>query len=105
MPTVTIPDELHAKISQFQQVVEAILEESLTVEQYVRLLLERGVYSMLNDIIGEVSPETLQESFQQLGARYPAEVYGYVAERIKRGALETARERLRRQIGFRSDRE
>lgn len=31
----------------------------------------------------------------------PKTIYGYMAEDLKRGALETERERLRRQIGFR----
>jgi hypothetical protein len=88
-------------ITEFQQVVEAILDEAVTFEQSVALILDRGIHGMLDDIIGALPPEILKESIQQLGARNPAEVYGYVAENLRHGALESERERLRRQIGFR----
>jgi len=100
MPAVTIPDEFHARIAEFKQVVEAILDEVVTFEHCVALILDRGLYGMLNDIIGALSPEILQDSIQQLGARHPAEVYGYVAENLRRGAMEAERQRLRKRIGF-----
>jgi len=100
MPEIAISNEVHARIEEFKQVVEAILDESLSIEQCVEVILKQGMYGMLNSIIGALAPEILRESIQQLGARYPAQIYSYVAENLRRGKLETERQRLRGQIGF-----
>lgn len=87
-------------MAQFKQVVEAVLGEELNPEGCAALLLNRGIHAMMEDIIGTLDPAILQDFVQQLGTRYPAEVYASVAENLARGASEVQKQRLRRRIGF-----
>lgn len=43
----------------------------------------------------------LIRSIQQLGARSPSLVHGYLVEMLKTGAAVREQEELRRQVGFR----
>ena len=99
LSAVTIPDEFHARIAEFKQVVEAILDEVVTFEHCVALILDRGLYGMLNDIIGALSPEILQDSIQQLGARHPAARAALLARSVR--TVRRRRRGRRRQLRVR----
>jgi hypothetical protein len=96
---IAIPEELHERIRAFRPVVEAVLEEPISDEEYVALLLDRALPLMLAELVPHEVPVLLQ-SLQGLAARHPAEVYGYVADVLRGGAAAIDREALRWRIGF-----
>ncbi len=100
MPEINISEKLYARVEAFQEVVEAVLEEKISFDDCVELILGQGINSMLADLLGSVDPATLLSSFQQLGSQYPTQVYGYVSETLRGGAAAQERERLKRQLGF-----
>jgi hypothetical protein len=103
MPELMISEEIHDRITQFKQVVEAVLEEPIDFDTYIELLLSRATDCMLNDLLGTVDSDTLLASFQQLASKHPAAVYGYVAETLKRGHEfidEKTRGAMKRKLGF-----
>lgn len=100
MAQLTINDDLYNRVAQFKQVVEAVIEESIGFDEYMALIVGRGVDSMLADILGHADQPTMLTSFQQLGSKYPAQVYAYIAEVLQTGAAIHEREQLRKKIGF-----
>ena len=52
------------------------------------------------EVLANVEPATILQSFQQLGTKYPAEVYNYIAETLRRGG-EINKEELKKTLGFR----
>ncbi|MCI2430735.1 hypothetical protein LM602_09010 [Candidatus Acetothermia bacterium] len=100
MPEIAISAEIYTRIKGFKQVAEAVLESDIDFEKCVELILEQGIDSMLADILGSVEYDTLLNSFQQLGAQYPEQVYGYVAETLRKGDAAQERERIKRKLGF-----
>lgn len=97
--TITIPEELEARIRAFRPVVETVLEEPIADDDYIALLLDRALPLMLAELVPHEVPVVVQ-SLQGLAARHPAEVYGYVADVLRGGAAAIDREALRRRIGF-----
>jgi hypothetical protein len=103
MVQVTVADDTYERVLAFKSVVEAVLDEQLELGVYVELLLLQAIDTMLTDLL-PAEPSALLASLQQLAARYPAEVYGFVAEALKAGAVESERReemQKRLRIGFR----
>ena len=100
MTQIRVSDDLGDRVAQFKKVVEAVLEQKISFDNCMALVIGQGIDSMLADILGHVDPTTMLTSFQQLGSRYPAEVYAYVAEVLRKGAAAKERERLRKKLGF-----
>lgn len=99
---IEINEELHRRIKSFKEVIEAVIDEQLELSGCVEVILDRGINSMLEDLLGQVEPATLLQSFQQLGTKYPAEVYSYIAETLHRGG-EINKEELKKTLGFQTD--
>jgi hypothetical protein len=95
-----ISETMYTRIEEFKQVIEAAIEEEIDFDVCVELLLGQGIDSMLTTLLGSGDPITLLRSFQRLGSHYPAQVYGYVAEALKQGAIARQQEEMRRMIGF-----
>ena len=100
MPELRISKEIHEKIQEFKQIVEAVIEEKIGLENCAELILSHGMDTMLAEIIGSVDQPTLLKSFQQLGSKHPAQVYAYVADTLQRGVSVRERALLKRKIGF-----
>ena len=100
MSEIAISEKMYARVAEFKQVVEAVIEEKINFDDCVELILGQGIDSMLADLLGSVDQTTLLTSFQQLGSEYPGQVYQYVAETLRRGAAVQERESMRRQLGF-----
>ncbi len=100
MANIAVSGELSARLEAFKPVVEAIIEEEMTVEDYVALLLDRALDSMLTDLVGSLDQAILVRSFQQLAAKHPSEVYSFVVDTLNTGENAIDRDRIRRQIGF-----
>jgi hypothetical protein len=97
--TIAIPGELHTRIQAFKPVVERVLEEPLSEEDYIALLLDRALPLMLAELVPHDASVLLQ-TLDGLAAQHPAEVYGYVVEVLGNGAAKLDREAIRRRIGF-----
>jgi|SRR5579859_498808 len=100
MPEVSVSKEVHARIKEFKQIVEAVIGEEIGLDACAELILGQGMDAILAEIIGSVDKTTLLKSFQQLGSQFPSEIYGYVAETLSRGVANQVKEEIRQRIGF-----
>ncbi len=100
MPEIKISSEIYARLVEFKQVVESVIDEEITTDTCVDLILGQGIDSMLADLLGPLDSSTLVRSIQQLGSQCPAQVYRYVAETLKKGALVQQREQTKKRLGF-----
>lgn len=100
MQPLQVSEDLLARVIAFKQVVETVIGEELTLQDYLDLLLQQAVDSMLKDLLEPLDPDLLLKSLQQLAAQYPNEVYGFVAETLRQGAAANAQEQVRRRLGF-----
>ena len=100
MPQVTLKDDSYNRAVEFKHVIEAVISQELDFNECLSLILAQGIDSMLADILGSANQAMMLASFQQLGAKHPAEVYKYVAETLRRGEAVNERERLTRKLGF-----
>ena len=101
MREITVSKEIYERVVEFKQVVEAVLEEGISFDDCAALILGQGIDSMLTNLLGSVDATTLLNSLQQLGSKYPAQVYRYVADTLRRGAAAQERESMRQKLGFR----
>ncbi len=101
MPQVSVSDEMHKRLVEFKPVVEGVIQEQIGFEQHVETVLDLGMNYMLALLIGGTDRDTLVRSIQQMAARSPGLVYGYVVEMLKAGIAAGELEELRRQIDFR----
>jgi hypothetical protein len=99
MATITISEDLAARIHALRPVVEAVIESEIENDDLVELLLDRALAAMLADILGPVDAPTLVASFQQLAALHPSEVYTFVAQVLQAVPIDPSAARER--IGFR----
>ncbi len=100
MGSVTISDETMRRLTEFKGVFETVMGEEFEFDNYVEILLAWALKSSLKDLLCEVDQETLLLSFQRLGEKYPREVYGYVADVIRKGKVVRKREEWQKRIGF-----
>jgi predicted TIM-barrel fold metal-dependent hydrolase len=104
MVQVTIPDELEARIQALKHLVDAVLDEQLSFDEYVAFLLWQAGDVLLAQLLALVGEETLLQTILKLAARNPALVYEFATEALRSGqAAQEARDRLREQLktGFR----
>ena len=64
MPQITISDDIYAKIAEFKQVVESVIEEELQLDVHAELVIDHGIDSILADILGPLDKNVLIRSFQ-----------------------------------------
>ncbi len=100
MSQIAISEKMYARVEEFKQVIEAVIEEEISFDGCVELILGQGIDSMLADLLRSVDQTTLLGSFQQLGSQYPAQVYRYVAETLRKGTAVQERESMRRRLGL-----
>ena len=97
---IRISEQLVERILNFIPVVDAVMGEKYDFDECAELVLSRGVDSMVEDLLGNVSPDVLLQFFEQLGAKHPAEVYAFIANTIRDGGAAQAAEELKGKIGF-----
>lgn len=97
MPKITVSKELHARVAAFKQVVETVIDMKISLDQCATFILERGLDAMVADLLGSQEHSILLSSLQQLGSRYPAQVYEYVADTLKNGAAAQEQERMKQE--------
>ena len=100
MPMIELSDDGYRRIEEFRAVVCAVMDEEFDIETCLGLVFDRGLDSMLRDILGRHDQSILLESMKQLAAQEPAAVYRYIAEMINSGARIGRARRRRSGIGF-----
>lgn len=96
---IEISGKLHKRIVAFKEVVEVLMDEKYEMDNFVAGLFDNGIDLLLEKLLVNVAPETLLQSLQQLGTKYPVEVYGHIAETLRRGD-KINKEGLKKAIGF-----
>ena len=69
MPEVIISEEVYARVGEFKQVVETVINEEISFEAYVELILGQSINSMLADLLSSAGSTTLLNSLQQLNRK------------------------------------
>ncbi len=100
MRTLEFSEDTYRRLEEFRAVVSAVMDDEFDIETCLELVFERGLTSMLFDILGPQEHGVLLESIRQLAVKEPAVVYQYVANVLKIGARVRERELHRPQIGF-----
>lgn len=100
MPDISVSENTYVRLSEFKQVVEAVIEDELDFSTCSEIVLVQGLDAMLADLIGPLDKATILASFQQLASKTPADVYAYVADMIKQGAVAQQQEEMKGRIGF-----
>lgn len=101
MPEISISDKMYGSAMEFKRVFETVIDGEIEQDTYFEVLLGQGVDAMIEALLGPLGHDTLLRSIQQLGAKYPEQVYSYIAETMKSGESANIREQFKRQIGFR----
>jgi len=99
MATLELPEDTYRRVEEFRSVINAVVEGELDIETCLGMVIERGLDSMLCDLLGPQESGVLLDAFRQLAAREPAAVYRYVADTLNRGE-QINKEALRPRIGF-----
>ena len=86
MANIQLSEDTYRRVEEFRSVINAVVEDELDVETCLGMVIERGLDSMLFDLLTPLEGDVLLESFRQLAAREPAALYRYVADTINRGA-------------------
>lgn len=102
MPEITISEAMRGRLVAFKDVIEAVIEEEVSLDDCAEIVLEQGINSMMADLLEPIDPVILLKSFQQLGSQYPAQVYRYIAETMKEGDITLEQENLKHKLGFRT---
>ncbi len=100
MSEITISEEMHTRVAEFKQVVEAVIEEEIDFDAYVEMILEQGIEAMVDQLLGSLEQPTLLKMFQQLGSLYPAQAYQYIVETLGQGSIITEQKEMKRRLGF-----
>ena len=91
---------MYRRVEEFKTVITAVMDDELDIETCLELVFERGLTSMLFDILGPQEHGALLESIRQLAAKEPAVVYQHIADILKAGASVRERQLHQPQIGF-----
>jgi len=99
MPTIDLPADLQARVEAFRPVVNEVLEADVSFEDCLKIVIERGLDTVLADLLGAADAAVLLASFQRLSEHDPKAVYSFVAQMLRDGG-ELNREQARQRIGF-----
>jgi hypothetical protein len=100
MPGIDVPDDLYERLEAFRHVAQEVLEDEMSLDFCIEVMLAYALDNMLADLVANVEPPVLLKSFQQLAAQHPEEVYAYVVDTLRRGDASLKREEARRRFGF-----
>lgn len=95
---IVISEHVHQKLMCFKRIVDVILEEELTFEEYVELVLSRGITSMLRDVMPH-DVEILLTSMERILDTYPDSTSNFIVNTLKEGEEI----QLRKKWGLESD--
>jgi hypothetical protein len=99
MQMITVSDEMSARIHEFRSVMRAVMDEDVDQATCIATILERGLQTMLANVVARAEHGVLLESIQQMATRDPKLVYGYVADMVALGS-DVATHEGEHPIGF-----
>lgn len=100
MATLEISDDLFERVKEFQAVIKAVTDEDISCEATAELVLQQGLDSLMANLFGPQGAGVMLQTLQQLAAKYPQEIYRFIAETIDAGEIEIEKDRVRTQLGF-----
>jgi|Deesub1362B_J571_1020462.scaffolds.fasta_scaffold54127_2 hypothetical protein len=101
MPTIEVSDRMFRRLQSFKRVVDEMMGRELSFQQYVGLVIDNGLDSMLRAIL-PANLQVMQLVFEKLFEESPDLISKFLAESVKRGervieALKKEREDLKRR--------
>jgi hypothetical protein len=100
MATIELSDDTFTRLNEFKTVIEAVINVEISADACLELILQQGIDSMLTNLYSSQEPAVLIQSIQQLAAKYPTEVFHYIADTINAGEMEMESQNLKNQMGF-----
>lgn len=85
-------------LMSFKKVVDTIIEEEMPLSDYVEIVVDKGIKSILSDIIPK-EPEVLWNTIERISEANPEFFSEFVVEVLKRGE-ESNREAAKQKLGF-----
>jgi hypothetical protein len=98
MPEISISEKTHARLVEFKPVIEAVLEQEISVERCVEFTVGMGIDATLSSLMESMDQGAFLRMFQALGSKHPNQVYPYITETVKRGAVVRQREAMKRRL-------
>src|SRR3989442_2443686 len=98
MTTFELSEDTYRRIEEFRSVINAVVEDELDMEDCLAII-ERGLDSMLRDVLSPLERDVLLEALRQLAAREPAAVYRYMSDTLNR-CTQLNKGTLRPRIAF-----
>ncbi len=96
---IDIEETLISRLRSFQNVVHEIIEEELTFDDYVQVVIMQGLEKMLGDII-PADPETLWITIRRMAEENPGFVSQFIVEALRRGGEITQKDEAKKKLGF-----
>ena len=95
---ITISDQSKKMLDSFKKVVDTIIEEEMPLSDYVEIVVDKGIKSIISDIIPK-EPEVLWNTIERISESNPEFFAEFVVEVLKKGE-ETNRAAAKEKLGF-----
>ena len=93
-----ISEQSKKMLESFKKVVDTIIEEEMPFPNYVEIVIDKGIKSLLSDIIPK-EPEVLWNTIERISEANPEFFSEFVVEVLKRGE-ESNRKAAKQKLGF-----
>lgn len=85
-------------LTSFKKVVDTIIEGEMPLSDYVEIIVDKGIKSILSDIIPK-EPEVLWNTIERISESNPEFFAEFVVEVLKKGE-ESNRKAAKQKLGF-----
>ena len=85
-------------LDSFKKVVDTIIEEEMPLPDYVEIVIDKGIKSLLSDIIPK-EPDVLWNTVERISESNPEFFAEFVVEVLKKGE-ESNRKAAKQKLGF-----
>lgn len=93
-----ISEQSKKMLESFKKVVDTIIEEEMPFPDYVEIVIDKGIKSLLSDIIPK-EPEVLWNTIERISESNPEFFAEFVVEVLKKGE-ESNRKAAKQKLGF-----
>jgi len=93
-----ISEQSKKMLESFKKVVDTIIEEEMPFPNYVEIVIDKGIKSLLSDIIPK-EPEVLWNTIERISESNPEFFAEFVVEVLKKGE-ESNRKAAKQKLGF-----
>ena len=93
-----ISEQSKKMLEGFKKVVDTIIEEEMPFPNYVEIVIDKGIKSLLSDIIPK-EPEVLWNTIERISESNPEFFAEFVVEVLKKGE-ESNRKAAKQKLGF-----